>query len=392
MIKRLFFFVLLCMISENELLAQTNFLIKGKVQGIKSGLLYLSYSTSKDSIEIKENGSFYFKGKVVEPTSAFLFLNKGTNNRDNFVTIFIEPSVMTVSLVYNDFKNVKITGSVAQKEYEKLEKLKEPITKEFSPWERKLDSISKMYRNAKKNNADENTLDKLNDEIDSIREIALKIYNKQNAIDYKYFADHPRSYITAYNLQSYLSNLTLPKIKDYYRKFGTKVQQSAYGKRIKDFIDNKESVLVGTAAKNFSVTDINGDSILLSSYKGNKYVLLDFWASWCIPCRKESPHLKELYAKYKTKEFEIIGIASDDDTKDEWKKAVQKDGLPWRQILRKYDSDKKEERDQKGIDQMFAIDYLPAQILIDKNGIIIGRYDENGLSALDNKLKELFGN
>ena len=106
-------------------------------------------------------------------------------------------------------------------------------------------------------------------------------------------------------------------------------------------------------------------------------MLLDFWGSWCVPCRKGNPHLKELYHQYKDQGFDIIGIAKDDDTRDAWVKAVEKDGLPWHQIL------------VGDLDTKYNVTSYPTKILVDQQGIIIGRYGENE-KELDEQLNSIF--
>jgi thiol-disulfide isomerase/thioredoxin len=123
----------------------------------------------------------------------------------------------------------------------------------------------------------------------------------------------------------------------------------------------------GDVAGNFTSIDINGKTLKLSNYKG-KYVLLDFWASWCVPCRKGSPHLIKLYHKYQAKGFDVIGISDDDTRQSQWRTAVKQDstGL-WHHILR-----------GKAVDlhQLYDIQSLPTKILIDPTGKIIGRYGD----------------
>ncbi len=111
-----------------------------------------------------------------------------------------------------------------------------------------------------------------------------------------------------------------------------------------------------------------------------------------MPCRKGNPHLKELYQKYHDKGIEFIGISDDDSNPVLWKKAVEKDGLPWHHVLRGLDWDKlnKGIENENDISNKYAIHYLPTKILIDRSGKIIGRYGESE-EELDNQLKEIFG-
>jgi peroxiredoxin len=130
----------------------------------------------------------------------------------------------------------------------------------------------------------------------------------------------------------------------------------------------------------FSLPDIKGDSLRLSSMKG-KVFLLDFWASWCGPCRYSNKNLVKLYSKYKDKGFEILGVSLD-DSKNAWKKAVNKDKITWLQII-----------DSRGWDARSAakwqVDAIPASFLIDKSGNVVAINAEK--QELENKIRELLG-
>ena len=130
----------------------------------------------------------------------------------------------------------------------------------------------------------------------------------------------------------------------------------------------------------FSLPDIKGDSLRLSSMKG-KVFLLDFWASWCVPCRFSNKHLVKLYEKYKGKGFEIVGVSLDDN-RNAWKKAVGKDKITWLQI-----------NDSKGWDAMSAakwqVDAIPASFLIDRDGNVVSINAEK--QELENKIRQLLG-
>lgn len=160
--------------------------------------------------------------------------------------------------------------------------------------------------------------------------------------------------------------------------------------------DDEKLGVPGTMALDFTSTDINGVELTLSDFKG-KYVLLDFWASWCVPCRKGHPHLLDVYAKYKDKGFEIIGIADNDKNPDVWRKAVEDDGVGvWRHVLRGLDYDlllggnRDPRTHPKEIgSSKFNITAYPTKILIDPTGLIIARYSSN-TEDLDQKLHEIF--
>jgi len=221
-----------------------------------------------------------------------------------------------------------------------------------------------------------------------IRERLAPFFNETTHADYVFFHKHPQSYVTAFMLRFHISDLTLDSLQLFYDRLGKKLQQTTYGKEVAVEMQQLRGGSPGSMAKDFTKTDINNNKVSLADFKG-KYVLLDFWASWCVPCRKGNPHLKELYAKYKDKGIEFIGISDDDRDTTAWKKAVEKDGLPWRQVLRglKYENGTFDRSND--VSEKFGIHTLPTKILIDPKGSIIGRYGEEE-AELDKMLEQIF--
>jgi thiol-disulfide isomerase/thioredoxin len=196
-----------------------------------------------------------------------------------------------------------------------------------------------------------------------------------------FFKQYPHSYVTAYYLHINVIEMnqgvmTADSLYAYYERFPDHVKNSMYGKRIIEELQMKKIAIVGTMAIDFIKPDLQGQSLSLSSFRG-KYVLLDFWGSWCVPCRKGNPHLKELYSRYKSHGFEIIGIAADNNSPNAWREAIEKDGLPWHHIL----IDK--------LNTTYNIKTYPTKILIDKDGVIIGRFGEDAVE-LDKQLASIF--
>lgn len=136
---------------------------------------------------------------------------------------------------------------------------------------------------------------------------------------------------------------------------------------------------INQPAPGFTQNDINEKPVSLKDFKG-KYVLLDFWASWCEPCRRENPNLVEVYKEYHDKGLEIISVSLDDD-KNAWKEAVIKDNLPWTQL-----SDLKGEQNEAA--KLYNVTALPYNYLINPDGVMIGRLLKK--DRLRNKLKEIF--
>jgi thiol-disulfide isomerase/thioredoxin len=157
-------------------------------------------------------------------------------------------------------------------------------------------------------------------------------------------------------------------------------------------IDNIEKVALGRKAAEFTTTDIDNRAIRLSDFKG-KYVLLDFWASWCIPCRQGIPALKKIFRLYNKQGFQIIGIANDDDNLTAWKDAIKEDGSDiWPNVLQGRKANKDIMLDTSiDIGLKFGVEILPTRILVDKDGVIVGRYvGVESESEMYRKIDEIF--
>lgn len=364
------------------------FTLTGEVSGAKEGILYFRYNGSDgkqivDSTVLRNgNGQFRFTGKLTQPVMAHISYNiklTGTNNL-NAISFFIEPVDMNISMAIDAFPDALITGSSVQDEYAVLQRQWQKLDKR---WQIVKDTLSAINKRS-------NAL------FQETKAWALSPYFEEyQDVTTSFIQGHPTSYITAWLLllERGISTDSLQKL---YVGFPEPVKQSSYGKAVAADLEKRKTGIPGAKAAVFTSTGIDGQQVSLADYRG-KYVLIDFWASWCVPCRKANPHLKELYARYKNKGFEVIGVASDDSQPDAWKKAVVKDGLPWKHVLQGMKitrtGDDVTYDHSKSISEGYNIHSLPTHILIDPNGIIIGRYgDELGEdhAALDKKLEEIF--
>lgn len=210
-----------------------------------------------------------------------------------------------------------------------------------------------------------------------------------------YMKKYPSTALAASFLRMELGHMPIEKMKEAYDKLDATAKETTSGKEIANEIAVLERVNPGNPAPDFTANDLlTGKPFSLSSLKG-KVVLLDFWASWCVPCRKSNPHVKALYEKYKKKGFDVVYVASDDSNPNAALKAIEQDGIKkYHHVL----AGLKEIRDANGkmlgydksqdIGEKYAIHFLPTKYLIDREGKIIGKVDDE---TLDAKLKELFG-
>lgn len=375
------------------------FTLKGSISGQKAGQLKIAYATGEDKYiqdsTLIKNGVFEFKGKLEEPVMAYLSGATKSRGMDdpNSASFFLEPGQMSLVLKAGDFKNLKLKGSKTQDEYVALERLKSTINQELKPISLAYEKANEAYMQARKDKKTEAELEALKEKASAIRDQFEPFNERQGKIDLEFIKSHPDSYVSAYLLRWRVSSMPLSESKALYASFSDKIKISSYGKAVQEEIKGLEGGSPGSVAGVFTVNDINGQPLSLADFKGKKYVLLDFWASWCVPCRKGNPHLLSLYSKYKDKGLEIIGISDDDSNHDAWKKAVEKDQIGvWRHVLRGLKQTKTGFDKSADITEPYGIHSLPTKILIDKNGVIVGRYGGGGENdeAMDKKLAEVF--
>ncbi|WP_299902189.1 TlpA disulfide reductase family protein [uncultured Aquimarina sp.] len=314
------------------------------------------HNTVKDSaLVISEK--FEFTGSVDEPSKRNIRLKNGKS-----ISFWIENKTIEIKSNKNDFSNTIIRGGKIQEESLLLKK---PIDSIFD----EITQVHKLFENQ--------NLTKY--ERDSLVKRQNTLFEEIKNINIKFIKDHPNSYVSISRLDGYASNWGKATTKTLFEPLSEELKASHYGKSIKHFISLPEVPKIGEKFIDFELVDINGKSIKISDGK-SKYALIEFWASWCYPCRKENPNLIKTYSTYKDKGFEIIGVSIDNDKKN-WIDAIKKDSLPWKQGV-----------DLKGFKSDIALTYgingIPDNFLIDEQGIIVAKTLRG--NALENKLKELF--
>ncbi|MCD0490411.1 TlpA family protein disulfide reductase [Pedobacter sp. MC2016-14] len=226
---------------------------------------------------------------------------------------------------------------------------------------------------------------------DAMKEIGPKMLENRKAMmasRKKFIKDNPEAFASLYYLSTTSRDYTSDELDAAYKGLASTYKSTRYAKGIVEKIASLKLIQAGGPAPDFTKLDINGKPVSLSQFKG-KYVLLDFWGSWCGPCRAANPHLKELYSTYSSKGFEILGISSEKVSGQEqaekmWKEAVEKDGLTWTNVINN------EKEMKQDVVRLYDIEGYPTQILLDKDGKIVARWLGAGGKALDDKLKTIF--
>jgi len=369
------------------------FTLKGKIIGENSGSIVLQYYAEKfkriwDTVSIKD-GEFVFKGNITHPISARI----GGSDDLNTALIYLEAGDMTITLTKDKFTELKMTGSKTEQEANDLDRLKEPINKRNNL----LYAQSISIRDSIEKTKNKAILDKLNKKYDEIDQLRIQLRKARYVIDINFVISHPKSFVTPSVLLEIEKNefIVLDSLKSVYNKLDITIQNSIYGQEIKKDITKKSNSIAGVNAPDFKAIDIlTNQTVTYSQFKGKNVVLIDFWASWCGPCREKFPHLKSLYQKYHSKGFEIIAV-SVDWTKKAWISAIKQDSLEmWHHVwLAERYTDGPAYFTKDDICENYFVQPIPVQILIDKDGKIVERWDVNNIEngkELDEKLAKLF--
>lgn len=349
---------------------ESQYTVQGKIGNYDApAKVYVQYRKDGKTIvdsTVLNGGNFKFTGKTgATPLSGYILFNpKGTglHSSEDYRSLYLEPGTITVTAT-DKIADAKIGGTKTNNDNEKYNLAEKPINDAY-------EALS-----AKRKTATPEQLAELNAE-------EKKIDDQDALVNKKFIQENPDSYVSLNALESYAYSADYVDIAPLFNNFSAAIKATEAGKKFAERLPKIKAVALGATAPEFAEADTAGKMISLSSFRG-KYVLIDFWASWCGPCRRENPNVVKAYNTYKGKNFTILGVSLDrPNAKDKWLAAIHKDGLTWNHVsdLKFWDS--------KAAD-LYAVRGIPQNFLLDPNGKIIGKNLRG--EDLENKLAQIFG-
>ncbi|MCB0379883.1 MAG: AhpC/TSA family protein [Flavobacteriales bacterium] len=329
---------------------EVGFELQASITGLTYQKAYLSeYKEGEmlkiDSADVKD-GVFSFKGELVLPEVRYVSFNDGKE----MFPVFVENNTIQITGSLASPDSIKIVGSASQK-------IVDDFKTGLKSHEAIMNGIVDRYYEAE-DKGDEEAMKSIDTEYyaaDSVKNVYIE----------EFIAKNNSSVVAPYlSLRYLLSGYEIPQIESLVASFKDDAKKSIYTTNITDRLAVLKNSQVGSPAPEFSMNDADGNPIALSSFKG-KYVLIDFWASWCGPCRAENPNVVAAYKKFNKKGFDIFGVSLDEN-KDKWLEAIKKDGLTWKHVS-----------DLKGWSnaaaKLYGVNSIPHSVLLDKEGVIIAK-------------------
>lgn len=336
-------------------------------------MAYLSFRNADQTVNdsaVVTDGKAVFTEDLVEPALATFFVRfkpvGAERPRSERVQLYLEPGVIKINAI-DSLKSATVTGSKSNLDFKKLQELEKP----FDRQERAFNNQFMQFRKDK----DEEGMKKVREEYEKMSIL------KNEKVFLTFLKANPSSIVSLYALNQYAGyDLDPVAVEPLFNGLSQAVRTSFAGKAFKQRIEAGKNTAIGAFAMDFTQNDTLGRPVSLSSFKG-KYVLLDFWASWCGPCRAENPNVVKAFNKYKNNNFTVLSVSLDQPGKKQaWLDAIHKDRLTWTHV-----SDLKFWNNEAA--KQYGIRGIPANFLIDPSGKIIGKNLRG--EDLEKKLEEV---
>lgn len=374
--------LLLCALSFQST-AQKQFEVAINFQNVGNGKVVLGYSKGEnyfvDTNAVLKNGKYIFTGSVSEPTAAMVvirnpeMMGKNGGMLPPLLTIVLTNDKITVTGDARKSYMAQVSGGKPNEDWKKIRKQQAELTdKKWMAQQNAYETFA-----IKKDSA----------AFKEMHAVSEEIGKKEEALKWDFIRRNPGSWLSLYFLTHFSYSMRVDELDNEFQALAATHKQTQLGKDLQSTIEGKKAATTGKPAIELNKKDMNGKVVNLAGLKG-KYVLIDFWGTWCGPCRESHPHLKELYSRYKDKGFEIIGIASEygpaEQARGRWLEAIKEDKVDWVQVL-----------NNEGINEFdavkaYGVTEFPTKILLDKDGQILFRGTDDPEKELDEMLEKLF--
>lgn len=363
------FILAIMLMTPVALLAQKGqYTIKGEIGKLNApAKVYLKYHTATedfvDSSSV-QNGQFEFKGTVNDPVKANLIVSSATADK---LAFYLEAAVIKITSP-NSLSNAKISGSKINDDNENFKIAMKPSDLKMKAF---MDEFNALPPEKQKDETVRAPFNVRYEAIGKEKETATLEFIKAN----------PTAFVSIDAIKSYGGSIPeYSKVAPLFNSLSSDVKNTTAGKEYAASLEILRATRIGEIAPDFTQNDPDGKPVKLSDFRG-KYVLIDFWASWCGPCRGENPNVVKAYNQYKDKNFTILGVSLDNGNgKQNWLNAIKKDGLTWTHVsdLKGWDN---------AVSRLYGIRSVPQNVLLDPNGKIIAKNLRG--KALEDKLAEI---
>jgi thiol-disulfide isomerase/thioredoxin len=348
--------------SFTQLQAQQPFQVNVQLKGAKDGTKYfLKYEGAngevKDSTLVKNN-QIQFNGKL-EADAIQAWIMGNYEGKLQYRSFWLSPGTTTITQTTGILRESEATGSPINEHAAELQKLKAPFEKEMEKLEAKAEKLSKKSGN------DAAVL--------SLQQAYESLEKKEEQAERNYIRQYPDRLYSLVVLRTMAKTYGADSTKALFELMPDESKQSKQGQDIQNYLTAYRKIEIGAPFAEVTQPDTSNQNISLSSKTG-KWLLLEFWASWCGPCRQENPELVKVYENFHKKGFDIYAVSLD-VKKDQWIAAVHKDKLPWMHV-----SDLKGDNNEAAL--TYSISGIPDNVLINPEGKIVARgLDPGGLHA-----------